>query len=359
MSSSICSRKVRLSASSASRGSGAILGRSMRGRASRDQHRIERIVLGPSQMHPAKRLDLDRLQHQHGEARRAQMLHHAAFVAARRLDADARHAGLGQVGRKSAPARQSVVDLPAFGPTVNRDVEFGFGRIDSSRRCVSLCHLPRPCLVKRTKLFRQPSGSDEGADAITLRGSHKLLRVGSIRSPAACRGLPSAAGHSFRNTLTIIDCAITRVGKGALAPCPPFNTLLEMVGTLPPPLVELRRTSRFAHPTAPWQISEPIFKQREDVRSRSRGAMHPRFADVSPSKIRGRRESRVPDAPAVVRTGSTRVDHRFNRIDPAFPARWCYGFLRALLGDRLCLPPSTCGMMMPHNPVGWIHLRKA
>ena len=29
-----------------------------------------------------------------------------------------------------------------------------------------------------------------------------------------------------------------RVGKGALAPCPPFNTLLEMVGTL-----------RFAHPT--------------------------------------------------------------------------------------------------------------
>src|SRR5215471_8074077 len=45
-----------------------------------------------------------------------------------------------------------------------------------------------PCLVKRTKLFRQPSGSDEGAGAITLRGSHKLLRVGTIRSPAACRG---------------------------------------------------------------------------------------------------------------------------------------------------------------------------
>ena len=44
-----------------------------------------------------------------------------------------------------------------------------------------------------------------------------------------------------------------------------------MVGTLPPSLVELRRTSRFAHPTAPWQISDSIFKQREDVRSRSRG----------------------------------------------------------------------------------------
>jgi hypothetical protein len=36
----------------------------------------------------------------------------------------------------------------------------------------------------------------------------------------------------------------------------------------------------------------------------------------------GRRESRVPTAPAVVRTKSARVDHRFNRIIPAFPARW-------------------------------------
>src|ERR1700743_429729 len=25
---------------------------------------------------------------------------------------------------------------------------------------------------------------------------------------------------------------------------------------------------------------------------------------------------------------------------PAFPARWCYGLLRALPGDRACLPPS-------------------
>src|ERR1700709_302269 len=31
-----------------------------------------------------------------------------------------------------------------------------------------------------------------------------------------------AAGHSFRNRPTIIDCAITRVGKGAVAPCPPL-----------------------------------------------------------------------------------------------------------------------------------------
>jgi hypothetical protein len=39
--------------------------------------------------------------------------------------------------------------------------------------------------------------------------------VGSIRSPAACRGWLSATGHSFRNMPTIIGFAITRVGKGA------------------------------------------------------------------------------------------------------------------------------------------------
>src|SRR5664279_1429610 len=139
------------------------------------------------------------------------MLHHAAFITTGRLDADACHASLEEVGRKGAPAGQRVGDLPALGSTVNRDVEFKFGGIDSSRRYVSLCHLRRPCLVKRTKLFRQPSGSDEGAGAITLRGSHKLLRMGSIRSPAACCGMHAAAGHSFRNTQTIIYFAITRL----------------------------------------------------------------------------------------------------------------------------------------------------
>src|SRR5260370_42504287 len=133
------------------------------------------------------------------------MLHHAALVPTRRLDTDAGDTSLGQVSRQHAPARQGVGDLPAFGSIVNRDIKFSFGRIDSGRCYVNLRHLPRPCLVKRTKLFRQPSGSDEGAGAITLRGSHKLLRMGSIRSPAACRRPQSAAGPSFRNTPTGTD----------------------------------------------------------------------------------------------------------------------------------------------------------
>src|SRR5262249_39567665 len=45
-------------------------------------------------------------------------------------------------------------------------------------------------------MFQQPSGSDEGADAITLLRSQKWLRMGSIRSSAA---LPRIAvrGRAF------------------------------------------------------------------------------------------------------------------------------------------------------------------
>ena len=89
------------------------------------------------------------------------------------------------------------------------------------------------------------------------------------------------------------------------------------------------------------------------MRPHSRGAMRPRLASVSPSlKKRGRRESRAPIAPAVVRTKNARVDHRFNRIIPAFPARMVYGLLRALPGERAFLPPSPCGLTMHPGP-GW------
>ena len=67
--------------------------------------------------------------------------------------------------------------------------------------------------------------------------------------------------------------------------------------------------------------------------------------EFSPFENRGRRESRVPMHPqprvqcrkhtSVVTTGSPETI-------PAFPAQWFYGFLRALPGDRACLPPSSC-----------------
>ena len=34
------------------------------------------------------------------------------------------------------------------------------------------------------------------------------------------------------------------------------------------------------------------------------------------------------------------VHHKVHRVQPAFPAQWFYGFLRALPGDRAFLPPS-------------------
>ena len=35
-----------------------------------------------------------------------------------------------------------------------------------------------------------------------------------------------------------------------------------------------------------------------------------------------------------------RSHHRFTGVDPAFPAQWFYGLLRALPGDQACLTPS-------------------
>src|SRR5437879_4722537 len=64
---------------------------------------------------------------------------------------------------------------------------------------------------------------------------------------------------------------------------------------------------------------------------------------------RGRRESRVPTAPAVscAKTHSNRRTraYRFSRNSPAFPTQWLYGLLRALPGERACLPPSLAKLL--------------
>ena len=107
-----------------------------RRRTGRDLHRVERVVLGAAQMHPAERLDLGRLQHQHREACCTQMFHHATLIAAGRLNADACHASLGQLTRQQTPAGWCIGDLPTSSPALNRNVELGFGRIDFP---LSLC----------------------------------------------------------------------------------------------------------------------------------------------------------------------------------------------------------------------------
>jgi hypothetical protein len=93
------------------------------------------------------------------------------------------------------------------------------------------------------------------------------------------------------------------------------------------------------------------------MRPHSRGATRPRFCvTFTLPRKRGRRESRAPIAPAVVRTKSARVDHRFNRIVPAFPARMGYGLLRALPGDRLVCHRRFADHRRIPNPVGRTHL---
>ena len=70
-----------------------------------------------------------------------------------------------------------------------------------------------------------------------------------------------------------------------------------------------------------------------------------------PSRNRGRRESRVPMTPAVVRTRCTRrtagaPEH------PAFPAQWFYGLCRALPGAEFLWPPSLTDWRSIEGPVG-------
>ncbi len=83
-----------------------------------------------------------------------------------------------------------------------------------------------------------------------------------------------------------------------------------------------------------------------DMLPQSRGTQRPRFAKSFAPKQRaqatlkrGRRECRVPDAP-VVGAKKHRVVPQVHRFHTGIPAQWFYGFLRALPGDRACLPPS-------------------
>ena len=48
------------------------------------------------------------------------------------------------------------------------------------------------------------------------------------------------------------------------------------------------------------------------------------------------------------KTKRTRA-YRFSGGNPAFPAQWFYGFLRALLGDRALLPPSPPRSLLLEN----------
>jgi hypothetical protein len=90
-----------------------------------------------------------------------------------------------------------------------------------------------------------------------------------------------------------------------------------------------------------------------DIASRSRRLFRARFAiEFPPSAIRGRRECRAPDAPAAARVvvESTRVSHHGHTENTRHsPRNGFNGFLRALPGDRACLPPSSLRSLLLKN----------
>jgi hypothetical protein len=74
---------------------------------------------------------------------------------------------------------------------------------------------------------------------------------------------------------------------------------------------------------------------------------------VRASINRGRRESRVANAPAASRAkqkSTERSHHRFTGNSPAFPAQWFYGLLRALPGDHALLTPSPARLLADLTP---------
>src|SRR6267142_366989 len=88
------------------------------------------------------------------------------------------------------------------------------------------------------------------------------------------------------------------------------------------------------------------------LRSR-RGFSREVCLNFASSEIRGRRECRVHAAPAVSRAKlqkkRTRA-YRFSGGNPAFPAQWFYGLLRALPGDQACLTPSSALLIADLTP---------
>jgi len=58
-------------------------------------------------------------------------------------------------------------------------------------------------------------------------------------------------------------------------------------------------------------------------------------------RARGMPDARRAPAASCAKVKRTRVSHHRYSRQPAFPAQWCYGLLRALSGDRAFLPPSS------------------
>jgi hypothetical protein len=148
-------------------------------------------------------------------------------------------------------------------------------------------------------------------------------------------------------------CRLSTCGQRRGCAVPAIPPRFVPVGALPPSLVELRRTSRFANPAIPIQFS--------DSASHSRGTDSARDLLNRLSLFRqrvwgmpGARCTRGPCA-LVVAHGS----HHESTGTPGIPARNGFnGFLRALPGDEFLFVTVASGLKSCLSPVGPTPLRQ-
>jgi hypothetical protein len=141
------------------------------------------------------------------------MGHHAAFVTAGRLDADAPDMGAPQRRGQALPTGRLIVNGEMHGVAVNGHIELVLGGIDPRRKRGSIQHLRRPCLVKRTWCSGNHAGpmKQAGADPATLQPT--TAQGGPIRRQPPDPGWPPRVGRSSRNRLELAGLAITRAEK--------------------------------------------------------------------------------------------------------------------------------------------------
>src|SRR5258708_36251270 len=202
-----------------------------RSSAGRDQGGIDLVVLGPLQVELGIGANLRGLKHHHDKSLAPQLGNNGLLIAAARLDADTLDTMPPKPVRQHLVTLRRVVDLQLLRAAVEGYVELPFAGIDPGADRGTLGHLRRPSLVMRTLGSFNHSGPDEVPIAILLRKT-ALRGFGGQRSDrsAAQPGRPPGLGHSSRNDSSIILRTNTRVGKGALAPCPPLLNVAQCGG---------------------------------------------------------------------------------------------------------------------------------
>ena len=151
---------------------------------------------------------------------------------------------------------------------------------------------------------------------------------GASSTPRPLGSITAASGILDRPRAT----RICRVGKGALATCPPS---LWRWARFRLHSLSYRGRGRFAHPTNPSHTS--TFSRRDFARVMQIRCLPLKREGAGNAGCALHPRSRVPK---IAHLAHTSIQGSGNT--PTSPAQWLYGLLRALPGERAFLPPSLC-----------------